>query len=913
MTLSESIRLLGNLLGEVLCEQESRALFETEERIRLAAKARRGGDSQAESTLKDEIASLDADFARAVAAAFALYFDLINLAEENYRVNRLRHHEASKFPQPIVGSIREAVAALHAQDVPPQILAKLLQRLDIEIVLTAHPTEARRRTLLSKLSRIADLLFELPRENLLPREERAIMAALRAEITTYWLTARTRTARPLVRDEVKSALYFVEEIFWDVLPRIYLELDEALSLHYPELHVEHTWLRLASWVGGDRDGNPNVTTEITADTLRMHRGLAITRHIDTLRPLARRLSIRQESVPAPAALINWLEQKLDVSARVAYQAARYPNEPYRLVLAALVADLESDAREQVTEKLLSDAKADPGRSAAEFQGPIDMVYGAIPERVAADYLSPVRRQFQIFGLHAARLDLREEASVLAAALSEILRGLGSKAGAAAVDLAEMSSQQRLALLTELLSNPRPRLAPHPGVTPYGARTWSLFQLIARARSLYGPEILGPFVISMARSAADVLVVLLLARWTDAADGLQIAPLFETVHDLQQAPQVLEQLFQNQAYRQHLRDCQDRQVVMIGYSDSNKDGGYLAAGWALFQAQEEISRVCREFGVQLTLFHGRGGTVARGGGPANRAIRAQPPGSLDGRFRVTVQGETIAAQFANPQLAQRNLDQMVNAVLLAALEDLNPVRLPKEWRQGMDKMSAAARQTYRNLVYETPGFLEFWQAATPLDEISRLRIGSRPAVRPSGDRVGTDGPQVIKIRAIPWVFSWMQSRFNLPGWYGLGAGLEVGSSGVDLREMYAKWPFFTAMIDNAEMSLLKADMGIASRYAQLVSDEALRERIFGRIRDEYERTCRSVLAITGHQALMDADPIIQRSVERRNPYVDPLNFIQIELLRRLREDPALPPVESDRLREAMVLTINGIAAGLRNTG
>ena len=405
--------------------------------------------------------------------------------------------------------------------------------------------------------------------------------------------------------------------------------------------------------------------------------------------------------------------------------------------------------------------------------------------------------------------------------------------------------------------------------------------------------------------------MLLAQWTECADGLFIVPLFETVDDLEVAPETLRKLFELDAYRSHLVTCDNHQMVMIGYSDSNKDSGYLAANWALYKAQENLAAVCREHGITLTLFHGRGGSVARGGGPANRAIRAQPPGTVNGRFRLTVQGEVISAHYGNPHLAHRNLEQLVNAVLLASAPSSihHTSEHIQEWRAAMDHMSTLARQEYRALVYETPGFLDFWQMATPLDEIGRLRIGSRPSSRPGK---GSASPQVLKIRAIPWVFSWMQSRFNLPGWYGLGTGLAAGEISL-LKELYLSWPFFQALIDNTEMSLLKADMDIAALYAELVPDKTLSSQIFARVQAEYVRVCKKVLAITGHTALMDADPTIQKTIQNRNPYVDPLNYIQVEMLRRLRSLSDPESAEAQSLREVIVVTINGIAAGLRNTG
>jgi len=411
---------------------------------------------------------------------------------------------------------------------------------------------------------------------------------------------------------------------------------------------------------------------------------------------------------------------------------------------------------------------------------------------------------------------------------------------------------------------------------------------------------------MCRSASDVLSVLLLARWAGCDDGLQIVPLFETIEDLQAASPIFENLFTLPIYREHLSKCGDAQMVMIGYSDSNKDGGYVMANWALYQGQENITKVAQKHNVMLTIFHGRGGTIARGGGPANRAIRAQPAGSINGRFRLTEQGETIASRYSNPELAHRHLEQIVHAVLVASSPVKTQADIPGAWRAGMDKMSTAAFKAYRSLVYETPAFIDFWQSATPLDEIKRLHIGSRPAAR-------TQSSEVSKIRAIPWVFSWMQSRFNLPGWFGLGTALASIKDSALLQDMYRGWAFFKSMLDNSEMSLLKADIDIATLYVDLVPDKAMATTIFGLIKTEYDRTREAVLSISGHQNLLDEEPITQHAVQLRNPYVDPLNYIQVEMLRRLRALPDPEGREAQSLREVIRLTINGIAAGLRNTG
>jgi phosphoenolpyruvate carboxylase len=909
MDLSATIHLLGDILGEVISAQESPAVFELEERIRMYAKARRAGDPGGAEGLTAEVAALTPDEARAVAAAFTLYFDLVNLAEEHNRVSVLREQEREDEDQAVHDSIPEAISLLKQNGVTQEQMARLLDNLQIELVLTAHPTEAKRRTILSKIRRISDLLSRLSRPEVLPREALAYRGSLLAEVTSFWLTHRARTSRPAVTDEVRTGLYFIDEIFWDLLPQVYRELDEALDQHYPGLKTGHPWMRLASWIGGDRDGNPNVTREVTAETLRLHRGLAVEKHRQALQELARRLSLSARRVPPPEELVDWYEGRRPLPQHVLYLQERYANEPYRLILSLLADDLAQASSDDMTARLLSHRVHTARARLSDFLVPIRLIRGTIPAPMSNDQALNVQRQLEIFGLESARLDIREDSSRLNATLAELFRALEIHPSFERGDALERKS-----ILTELLNQPVPELAPHPGVTRDTAETLALFQLIARTRDVYGPELLGPFIISMTRDAADVLTVLLLSRWTGCSDCLQIAPLFETMEDLEAAPGILADLFTLEIYRDHLASCADHQMVMVGYSDSNKDGGYLAANWALYQAQENIASLCKEHDLKLTLFHGRGGTVARGGGPANRAIRSQPPGTIEGRFRLTEQGEIIASRYGNRHLAHRHLEQITNAVLLAS----SPVPLKgegevlAEWREAMHRMSAAALTAYRGLIYETPGFLDYWKFATPLDEITRLSIGSRPASR------GAGSPGFEKIRAIPWVFSWMQSRFNLPGWYGFGSGLEVlpvaHSDALRLvKQMYADWPFFRALIDNAEMSLLKADMGIAALYSHLVPDRDLADRIFERIMAEFERTQAAILQVTGHQELLEGEPVIQRSVQLRNPYVDPLNYIQVELLRRLRVLPDPDTAHAEALREAIELTINGIASGLRNTG
>ena len=902
MDLSTTINLLGDTLGAVLRAQESPALFETEERIRALAKARRAGDGEAPTQLAAAVAALPLAGARATASAFAVYFDLVNLAEEGHRIRALRARERAQHPAPIGESVGAAIARLKAQGMSSDAMRALLADLQIELVLTAHPTEAKRRTILSKLQRVAELLRRLEDPDLLPAERLAETAALRAEITALWLTDRSRTTKPAVTDEVRTGLYFVDAIFWDAVPRLTAELASALRTHFPELAPPPRWLTVASWIGGDRDGNPSVVAAVTAETLRLHRGLAVERHRRSLREAARRLSVSGRRCPPPPALVAWLDARRPLPPRVANLETRYADEPYRLALSLLAADLEVASGEDMAARLLDDAPHRALADAHEIARVVNDVARGLPPELVEDTLGPLRAQLAAFGLHAARLDVREESGRLAAALDGLLAGLGGAPGFADGD--ETSRARRIIALLETPPPKSTEVTAAAREEP-AAETWRLFRLLARARDVYGRASLGPFVISMTRGPADVLAVLLLARWAGGADGLAIVPLFETLDDLDAAPRILEALYRLPVYRGHLAGCGDEQMVMIGYSDSNKDGGYLAANWALYRAQEAVARVSAAHGIRLTLFHGRGGTVARGGGPAGRAIRAQPPGTVRGRFRLTEQGETIASHYADPALAHRHLEQMVSAVLLASAEAPHG-DTAAAWREDMNAMAEAARAEYLALVEHTPGFLEYWSAATPIDEISRLRIGSRPTARRGGAL--TRGG----VRAIPWVFSWMQSRFNLPGWYGLGTGLAKIERG-RLREMYEGWPFFRALLDNAEMSLLKADLGIAALYSSLVPDRALAARVWARIESEYARTREAVLGATGRAALMDGDPVIQRSVQLRNPYVDPLNYLQVEMLRRLRALPDRDGPEAEGLREIVVLTINGISAGLRNTG
>jgi phosphoenolpyruvate carboxylase len=914
--LSRDIHLLGDLLGETLRAVEGDALLASEETVRALAKARRAGDNRAAAALTEQIADYDAQTLERIALAFTAYFDLVNLAEEQHRVRVLRERERVQAEGAREESIARALAEFRAQTVSPARIAALLAQLRIELVFTAHPTEARRRTLLSKLARMAVMLYELDRPDLLPRERATWTDQLRAEIHSLWLTDRARGTRPEVTDEVRTGLFFFETVLWDVAPRLYDDLRHALATYYPEVPLPQRFLGFGSWIGGDRDGNPFVTASVTAESLRLNRGVAVEKYRTAVRELERELSVSDHHVHISEKLRAALDADLEQPhEHLKFLYARYPMEPYRLKLATIAHELDETTRDRVAPRLLgtSDAPLPALHTAEQLQAELDLLDESLQadrgKVLAASDLRTLREQLQVFGLHTARLDLRQESGRLISDVDALLYVYRIQPR-----FAGMSRADQAQLLTYLIQQPPRALRGGGGFSDETNETLALFQLLARTYAAYGNEPLGPFIISMTQSSSDVLAVLLLAHWAGIADRLDIVPLFETMDALKAAAPILLDLFENRAYAQHLAARGMSQQVMVGYSDSNKESGLVAANWALYQAQSALAQLCRAHGVTLTLFHGRGGSVARGGGPPSRAILAQPPGTMGGRFRMTEQGEVLSARYGNAHLAHRHLEQIVYAVLKSSMQEETPLRA--DWRGLMEELSHAGLRAYRSLVYETPRFIEFWSQATPIHEIEGLRIGSRPARRKSA-------PSIQTLRAIPWVFSWMQSRFNLPGWYGLGSALDavVGDPATQfgtarlatLRELTQAWPFFATMLQNVQNALGKADMGIAEQYALLVGDSALRDTLFGTIRAEFERTRAWTLRLTGQSDILDNEPVLQRAIRLRNPYVDPLNFIQIELLKRLRALPEDATTARAELLDAMVVTINGIAAGLRNTG
>lgn len=912
-TLSSEIRQLGRILGEVIVKLEGKAIFDLEEKLRLLAKSSRAGDTQAEKEMEGLVKKLSVSEAARMAMAFTVYFELVNLAEETHRVRLLRQRRRAQYSSPQSIPMRESIGAalreLKARNIAPETVQKLLDKLSIELVFTAHPTEAKRRTMLNKLQRLAERLHNP--EAHIDDEITGVTSphALEREITSLWLTDRSRTARPEVTDEVRTGLWYFDTTLWKTLPLLQDELERALAETYPTVKAPAHWIRFGSWMGGDRDGNPFVTPTVTAETLLLHRRLALDKLQLSLRELSRLLSVSSRLDEISPELENLLKSD-HPDPHVRALRDRYPLEPYRLALAGLRSRVIG-AEKAENPQLLLEARASDAPAALlrthEVAELLDLISESLKSHRAAlladGELHRLRQQVTLFGLSVARLDVRQHSGRHETAVKEIFQALNL-----APDYNALSEKDRLALLLKVIASPAPPL-PYDSLTPETGDVVGSMRVLKRAIELYGEEAVGAYVISMTHDLSDIIEVLMLQHLVGVS--LDISPLFETLGDLEAAPGILEQMFTCEPYRAHLRSRKDHQMIMLGYSDSNKDCGYLTANWALFQAQETISATCRSHGLGLTLFHGRGGSIARGGGPAAKAILAQPCGLYDAKIRVTEQGEVLSTRYHDPDLAFRIIEQMAYGVLLGAEAAQREAKVPETWRNAMTEMSRLAYKAYYQLVHQDPEFIEFWRTATPIEEISGLKLGSRPTFRKATR-------SVEDLRAIPWVFSWMQSRFVFPGWYGLGSALvQFAEEGLDqaalLRTMYKEWMFFRATIDNAQLTLLKADMRIAFQYASLVPDEKIRVRLFDAIAAEFHRTEFAILDITGQKALLEREPVLAKSVQLRNPYIDPLNYIQVDMIRRLRSLENKTGAEADAIRAVIELTINGVSGGLKNTG
>jgi phosphoenolpyruvate carboxylase len=897
--LFREMRALSEGLESVIERVEGDEILSTVAELRSAAKASRAGDENAAAELQRIVATLDTHEALEMAMAFTVYFELVNLAEENHRVQILRKRSAAVrkgLAPPQRETIEAAIAALKSAGVSAAELQQYLDGLSIELVLTAHPTEAKRRTLLTKLKRLGEML----------RESDATDEDVLREITSLWLTDRSRSERPEVGDEVKTGMWYFDTTLWATVPRLHRDLEHSLEKYFPGVNVPKRWLTFGSWIGGDRDGNPFVTADVTRETLLLHRRLALAKCGTAARRLSRLLSVSTRRDRISADLKKLIGENENVSEHVRELGRRYPHEPYRFLLAALQSRLEQSA-ESASDICTTNGSAKSEFSAADVSRMLETATESLlsnrGKALADGELNDLRIQVEAFGLHTASLDIRQHSSKYEAAVAELLR-IGDIANA----YESLSESERV----KVLDSAAGRIAWSEDLAAkLSTETRYIIdplRVAALAVAELGEHSIGACIISMANNLSDVLELLMLME----VAGLKrdIAPLFETLEDLEQAPGVLELMFAHPRYRDWLGARGGRQVVMLGYSDSNKDCGYITANWALFEAQEEIAKVCKTYDICLCLFHGRGGSIARGGGPAAKAILAQPCGLADGQIRVTEQGEVLSTRYHDEDLAHRILEQMTYGVLLGMHAARSASATPVEWREAMEKMSKAGFAAYKALVHDDPGFLDFWKQATPIEEITLLRLGSRPSFRKATQSVSD-------LRAIPWVFSWMQSRFVFPGWYGLGSALASGAETRDgmalLRRMYEKWTFFQTLVDNAQLTLLKADMRIAKLYAGLVEDASLRDRIFGLIEQEYFRSVRFILELTEQSVLLERELVLMRSVQLRNPYVDPLNYIQVEMIRRMRAHRDYKMGDEDAVRSVVELTINGVSSGLKNTG
>src|SRR5579859_1753569 len=904
--LRDDVHLLGDLVGEVLREQGGPHVFEAVEHARLAAIALRSapGDMGQEQALLTWISRQSTKRLFQVVRSFSVYFHLINLAEQHHRVRTLAGRERTTAP--LHETIAAAVAALRAEGVDAASLRAGMARIQAHPVFTAHPSEARRRTLLHHLQVAAGLIARLDHPHLAPRSRAATLDALRTRITLIWQTAEARVERPTVLDEVASVLYFLAGTVYDEVPRVSRALEEAQGGASAEPgDPARPPLRFGSWVGGDRDGNPAVTGEVTRAAARLARAAVLRRYRDEVQLLGRDLSTSARMIGAAPALQESIER--DREALGVQPVRKWADQPYRRKLGL------------IAERLRRTEIGAPGAypTAGVLQDDLRVIEASLRayrgSRIAAGPLRDLRWRVETFGFSLAELEIRQHADRHTMAVAELL-SLAGKPG-----YVDLSVTARQALLeAQLAGEP---LAPPPDALSAATReVLDSFAAMDEIQQMGGPAACQTYVVSMSRAPSDTLAVLFLAReaglfhWPGPGQPahcrVDIVPLFETIAELQECGTILAQTLASPPYRAAVAARGHQQEVMIGYSDSNKDGGYLSSTWQTYCAQQALAAAATAAGIALVVFHGRGGAVGRGGGPMGRAILARPPEAQLPHLKVTEQGEVIFARYGHPAIAERHFEQSIHALLLSTLEPAPPAPAA-DWVATMARLAATAHTSYEALVKGTPRFLTFFRQATPFPELGTLNLASRPV-----SRAGQDGSAITldDLRAIPWVFSWTQVRANLPGWFGLGSALaaEIAAGEVTrLQAMYHGWRFFAMALDNAQISLGTADMPTTRRYASLARDAP---DLFPPILAEYERSVAAVLQVTGQRELLERTPLLARSIKLRNPYVDALHIAQIALLQRYRALPATAaPEERAGLLDAIHHSINGIAAGLQTTG
>lgn len=907
--LHADIQYLSQALGRVLVAQEGKTFYELVESIRELAKDFRAKYSpEREQKLVEKLQSLDLEKMTNVIRAFTVYFMMVNLAEEKHRVRRKRHYERMGVSQ--LGSIEHIVEKLKAAKVSPKKIEKIVSELSIELVLTAHPTEAQRRSVLEKIVWIDRLLREKEERALTPREIQEIDRQIEEEITLLWQTDELRRRKQTVLDEVDNGLFYLDEVLFDVLPGTILRFYGLLEKNYQKKLDFKPFVHFGSWIGGDRDGNPFVTHQITLEAMRRQKDIVLRKYIRSLDLMLKDFSQSIHLVGASRELLDSCEEDVH-SLKLFAEAMREKSkhEPYRkkismiqrkLVNTIRVNSLEVQRRtapDETIEAFYANVKA--------FKDDLEIILLSL-EKNKGEYLVPRVKKIlaaaDLFGFHFVKLDVRDNSASIEKAVQEILE----KTGLSKKPFLGLEEPEKVQLLTRLIQEAPNSKVLNQKYSDQTSEVLATFGAINEIRSKFEPGALERYILSMTRGSADVLSVVWLAHET-RNEGLMVVPLFETIEDLKNCAKVMASLYADPAYKHYLARFGKSQEIMLGYSDSNKDGGFVGSNWYLYEAQKDLTETAKKFKIKQTLFHGRGGTIGRGGGPTNQAIMSQPRGTINGRIKITEQGEVVSTKYSNPVIAERNIELVMTAVIAATVLEKPPGPKLKKWEESMRQIADTAFNAYRELVGEER-FFEYFNQATPIAEISRLNIGSRPAKR-------RESSGLQDLRAIPWVFSWMQSRHTIPGWYGFGSGVEKflneNPSGLGhLRQMYRHWPFFRAIVDFMQMSTQKADMHIARQYAELVSDEDLRTTFLKKITGEFNLTIKSILNITEQKEILENSYSLQHSIQLRNPYIDPLSYAQVILLKRLRRDEAR---QSEALERAVHLSINGVAHGLRNTG
>ncbi len=907
ITLNQDVDYLNMILDEVLRHEGGEELLGTVKHFRSLSKALRDDKNPSNfDQFNQEIYKLEPDLREKVIRAFSVNLQLYNIAEQNYRGRRRRQYQMQDDNIIQSRSLQEGVNQLFDHNISIDQVEKALEDLSLELVITAHPTEATRRTMLRVHQRIAKLLkqweFSYTRY-----DKKVIQEMIENEITILWQTAEIREKKPSVMKEVSNGLYFFDKVLFNILPVLHQDLEDLLKEKYNhDFHVP-AFLRFGSWIGGDRDGNPNVKAKTTYKTLKEHRKLVLEKYIESIDKLKEKLSQSTKKVTVSEALVESIanDQK-----ELQFNGWHKSDEVYRVKLGLILRRLKLTAKDQ-----------DGGyRDAHALRDDLLLIQESLdyhhPNGHPIKLLRHVLRQVQIFGFHLATLDIRNHSGEHENTLAEILRQVGI-----ADDYKALDEEEKLATLIKVLEDPRPLISIYDEFSESSQEMIETFRTIKEAKDTFGERAIEVYLISMTQSVSDILEVLVLAKevglYRVYPDGkvrsrLHVAPLLETIDDLKFGPKMIKHLFDIPLYRKHLEARGDLQEIMLGYSDSSKDGGNLTANWELYKTQDEIHSIASSYGVKLKYFHGRGGSLGRGGGPLYSSLLSQPPITLGDGVKITEQGEVLSSRYLLPDIAYRSLEQATSVLLTSiagiTLTEKHADMPSEEARKTMAYISEAALKKYQDLVFGDQDFLKYFNQGTPLNELGALNIGSRPMKRKGSDRFED-------LRAIPWVFAWTQSRQLLPAWYAAGTGLKAYLDETNnltlLQEMYQHWPFFQATINNLQMALTKADLEIADAYTDMIEDQTMAVRIFDQIRDEHALTKEVVLKIAQQDDLMDHQPNIKESVRLRNPLVDPLNLIQVQLINQLRSLDDND--ESTPLLEEVLLTINGIAAGLRNTG